>query len=136
MKRGLLFAAALLTAGAAFAQPKIIAHRGYWTAPESAQNSLASFSKADAIGAYGSEFDVWMTADDKLVVNHDKVYKGTDIDMEKATAKEITNIVLPNGENIPTLDAYLKLALEKPATRLILEMKSRSDFNRQDLAAQ
>ena len=55
--------------------------------------------------------------------------------MEKATAKEITAIVLPNGENIPTFDAYLKLVASKPNTRLILEMKSLSDYNREDLAA-
>lgn len=103
--------------------------------PESAQNSIASFTKADAIGVFGSEIDVWLTADDKLIVNHDRIYKGTDVNMEKATAKEITAIVLPNGENIPTFDAYLKLVASKPNTRLILEMKSLSDYNREDLAA-
>ena len=134
-KKLLLTASLLFAAASALAQPKIIAHRGYWTAPESAQNSLASFTKADAIGAYGSEIDVWLTADNKLIVNHDRKYKGTDVDMEKSTAKEITAIVLPNGENIPTFDAYLKLVASKPDTRLILEMKSLSDYNREDLAA-
>ena len=138
MRKHLVFAAALLlTGGAALAQPKVIAHRGYWTAPGSAQNSLSSFSKADSIGVYGSEIDVWLTADDRLIVNHDRVYKGTDIDMEKATAREIMQIVLPNGtENIPSLDAYLELVASKPDTRLILEMKSLSDLNREDLAAE
>lgn len=138
MRKHLVFAAALLlTGGAALAQPKVIAHRGYWTAPGSAQNSLTSFSKADSVGVYGSEIDVWLTADDRLIVNHDRVYKGTDIDMEKATAREIMQIVLPNGtENIPSLDQYLDLVASKPATRLILEMKSLSDLNREDLAAE
>lgn len=137
MTKKIIFTAALLLAGGAvIAQPKVIAHRGYWTAPESAQNSLASFTKADAIGVYGSEIDVWLTADNKLIVNHDRKYKGTDVDMEKSTAKEITAIVLPNGENIPTFDAYLKLVASKPDTRLILEMKSLSDYNREDLAAE
>ena len=136
MTKNLILAAAMLLAGGAVvAQPKVIAHRGYWTAPESAQNSIASFTKADAIGVFGSEIDVWLTADDKLIVNHDRVYKGTDVNMEKSTAKEITAIVLPNGENIPTFDAYLKLVASKPDTRLILEMKSLSDYNREDLAA-
>ena len=118
MTKKLIFAAALLFAGtaAAFAQPKVIAHRGYWTAPNSAQNSLASFSKADSVGAFGSEMDVWLTADDKLIVNHDRIYKGTEIDMEKGTLKEITSIVLPNGENIPTLDAYLRRDAEAART--------------------
>lgn len=137
MTKKIIFTAALLLAGGAvIAQPKVIAHRGYWTAPESAQNSLASFTKADAIGVHGSEIDVWLTADNKLIVNHDRKYKGTDVDMEKSTAKEITAIVLPNGENIPTFDAYLKLVASKPDTRLILEMKSLSDYNREDLAAE
>ena len=63
MTKKLIFAAALLFEGtaAAFAQPKVIAHRGYWTAPNSAQNSLASFSKADSVGAFGSEMDVWLS---------------------------------------------------------------------------
>ena len=119
MTKNLILAAAMLLAGGA----------------ESAQNSIASFTKADAIGVFGSEIDVWLTADDKLIVNHDRIYKGTDVNMEKATAKEITAIVLPNGENIPTFDAYLKLVASKPNTRLILEMKSLSDYNREDLAA-
>lgn len=138
MTKKLILATALLLAGSAtvIAQPKVIAHRGYWTAPNSAQNSLASFTKADGIGAFGSEMDVWLTADDKLIVNHDRIYKGTDIDMEKCTFKEITSIVLPNGENIPSLDAYLRMVASKPNTRLILEMKTLSDLKREDLAAE
>ena len=138
MTKKLILAAAMLLTGsiAVAAQPKVISHRGYWTAPNSAQNSLASFTKADSVGVFGSEIDVWLTADDKLIVNHDRVYKGTDINMEKSTLKEITSIVLPNGENIPTLDAYLRLVAAKPDTRLILEMKSLSDLKREDLAAE
>ena len=138
MTKKLILAAAMLLTGSAAvaAQPKVISHRGYWTAPNSAQNSLASFTKADSVGVFGSEIDIWLTADDKLIVNHDRVYKGTDINMEKSTLKEITSIVLPNGENIPTLDAYLRLVATKPNTRLILEMKSLSDLKREDLAAE
>ena len=97
MTKKLILAAAMLLTGSAAvaAQPKVISHRGYWTAPNSAQNSLASFTKADSVGVFGSEIDVWLTADDKLIVNHDRVYKGTDINMEKSTLKEITSIVLP-----------------------------------------
>ena len=138
MTKKLILAAAMLLTGSAAvaAQPKVISHRGYWTAPNSAQNSLASFTKADSVGVFGSEIDVWLTADDKMIVNNDRVYKGTDINMEKSTLKEITSIVLPNGENIPTLDAYLRLVAAKPDTRLILEMKSLSDLKREDLAAE
>lgn len=135
MKRLLAASAALLLAAGTAAQPKVIAHRGYWQHPGSAQNSLASLAKADSIGCYGSEFDVWMTADKRLVVNHDRTYRGTDIRMDEARASLVTAIVLPNGERIPTLDAYLATAEKCPATRLILEIKSLSDPKREALCA-
>lgn len=135
MIKKLIVMTVLLASGAvaACAQPKVIAHRGYWTTDGSAQNSLASFTKADAIGAFGSEIDVWLTADDQLVVNHDRLFKG--VDMEKATFTEATAVKLDNGENLPSLDAYLQLVKSKPSTRLVLEMKSLSDLRREDLAA-
>ena len=51
--------------------PKVIAHRGIWTEPGSTQNSIRSLVKADSIGCYATEFDVWMTADSVMVVSHD-----------------------------------------------------------------
>lgn len=117
----------------AYAQPKVIAHRGYWETAGSAQNSLTSFAKANAIGAFGSEFDVWFTGDNQLVVNHDRKHEG--LDMETATANEVTALRLPNGENIPTFDQYLAQAQTMPDTRVILEMKSLRDLKREDMAA-
>lgn len=115
------------------AKPKVIAHRGYWMAEGSAQNSLTSFRKADAVGCFGSEIDVWYTKDNKLVVNHDRVFQG--VKMEEGTAKEIMALTLPNGETIPSLEAYLKEVQKHPNTRLIYEAKSLSDFSREDDAA-
>lgn len=135
MKKTLVPIVALLLAASAAAQPKIIAHRGYWQTSGSAQNSLASLVKADSIGCYGSEFDVWLTADDRLIVNHDRVYRDTDIRMDESRASLITAIVLPNGERIPTLDAYLATAERCPSIRLILEIKSLSDPKREALCA-
>ncbi|MCR4766102.1 MAG: glycerophosphodiester phosphodiesterase [Bacteroidaceae bacterium] len=108
---------------------KVICHRGFWDTPGSAQNSIAALVKADSIGAYGSEFDVWMTADGELVVNHDKVYKG--FNMETSTFEQVRTIHLDNGEKLPTLDEYLTKGKELKI-RLVLEMKSLSDFNRED----
>lgn len=138
MTKKLLLTTMLLLSGsiAVATQPKVIAHRGYWATPGSAQNSLSSFLKADSIGVYGSEFDVWLTGDDKLVVNHDRIYPGTEIDMEQATQRTIMTIALPNGEQIPSLDTYLKTAAAKPDTRLILELKSLSEMRREDIAAE
>ena len=50
---------------------EIIAHRGYWKTDGSAQNSIAALMKADAIKAYGSEVDIWLSSDGVPVVNHD-----------------------------------------------------------------
>lgn len=132
MKKLLLAFLFLCTAVTAVAQPRIIAHRGYWRTNGSAQNSLASFAKADSISAYGSEMDVWLTSDGKLVVNHDRIFRG--IDMERSTLRKIRKIVLSNGERLPTLDAYLRKVKAHPNTRLILELKSLSDLRREDAA--
>ena len=113
------------------AQVKVVAHRGYWKAEGSAQNSLASLSKADSIGCFGSEFDVWLTGDDNLVVDHDRTFKG--VNMEESTLKEIRSITLNNGETLPTLDEYLQRGKDLN-TRLVLEMKPLGDLNREDLA--
>ncbi|MDO4186701.1 MAG: glycerophosphodiester phosphodiesterase family protein [Bacteroidales bacterium] len=114
------------------AQVKVVAHRGYWKTSGSAQNSLASVIKADSIGCFGSEFDVWLTADGKLVVDHDKTFKG--MNMEENTLKEIRTIKLDNGETLPTLDEYLRCAQKQTTLRLVLEMKPLSTLYREDEA--
>lgn len=100
---------------------RVIAHRGFWKTAGSAQNSIAALVKADSIHCYGSEFDVWLTADNQLVVDHDGVFKG--VRMETSTAKECTSIVLDNGEHLPTLQQYLDKGRQL-STRLILELKA------------
>ena len=106
------------------AQPKVIAHRGFWDTPGAAQNSIASLVKADSIGCYGSEFDVWLTTDNCAMVDHDGNFKGVRI--EDSDMKTISAIRLSNGENVPTLEAYLKRA-RKLKTKLILEVKTHRD---------
>lgn len=82
----LFFASALLFAACGTIQAQeVIAHRGFWTTDGSAQNSLAALVKADSIHCYGSEFDVWLTTDNQLVVNHDATFKG--VTMQDATAR-------------------------------------------------
>ena len=105
----LFFASALLFAACGTIQAQeVIAHRGFWTTDGSAQNSLAALVKADSIHCYGSEFDVWLTTDNQLVVNHDATFKG--VTMQDATAKVCTAVQLDNGEQLPTLQQYLDKA--------------------------
>ena len=125
----------LLCAGMAYADTQVVAHRGYWKAPGakgnavgSAQNSLASYKMADALNVYGSEIDVWISTDGVVYVNHDRVFKGCEI--QKSTSKECKKVVLDNGEKMPTLKSYLK-TVKKGKCRLVLEIKTHKDKARQ-----
>lgn len=124
---------ALTCAASASAQVKVIAHRGYWDTPGSAQNSIAALVKADSIGCYGSEFDVWLTADDRLMVFHDD--RIGDRMIEQTTSQELRKHILANGEPIPFLEEYLDKAVELPNLRLILELKPHADKAREERAA-
>lgn len=104
-----------------FLNNPVIAHRGAWKANSFPQNSIASLKEAIRIEAGGSEFDVWMTADEVLVVNHDGDFMGMEI--EHSTYEELLSQRLPNGEKIPTLEEYLKAGKKQKGTKLILEFK-------------
>lgn len=105
-----------------FATNKTIAHRGAWKADTLPQNSIASLRKAIALKAAGSEFDVRMTKDDVLVINHDPLYAGDTI--ERKTYEELVCHRLTNGEKLPTLKEYLKAGRKNNGqTRLVVEVK-------------
>ena len=101
-------------------RPKIVAHRGYWHAPGSAQNSIRSLVKADSIGADATEFDVWMCSDGVVVLNHDGVINGMSV--QNTPSDIICQQKLENGENVPTLEEFLKTA-KKLKIDLVLEIK-------------
>ena len=107
----------------AVTQPHLIAHRGFWGFDGIPENSIASLQAAAELEVYGSEFDVHLTADNVPVVYHDYVIEGTDIYISEVTYNKIRDIVLPNGERVPTLDEYLEAAKALPI-RLILDLKS------------
>lgn len=129
----LLVAAALFAGGVALqaAQPKVIAHRGYWNTKGASQNSIRSLVKADSIGCYASEFDVWMTPDSVLIVNHDPNINGVVI--QNTPSEIVLKEKLSNGETVPTLDAYLKKA-QGLKTRLVLELKTHDSRAREKAA--
>lgn len=114
--------------------PKIVAHRGYWKAASGAQNSIEALAKADTAGIWGAEFDVWLTPDDVLVVNHNRVFKG--VNMETSPIDSILAVTLANGETLPTLEAYLQEAQQHPDLHLVFELKPMvSGIEREDEAA-
>lgn len=104
------------------AQTQLIAHRGYWkTTPETAQNSLESLKNAAKLPIYGSEFDVRMSKDEVLVVNHDEDFQKVVI--ADTNFNELKKLKLKNGEPIPTFKDYLKAGKKHKNTKLIIELK-------------
>jgi beta-glucanase (GH16 family)/glycerophosphoryl diester phosphodiesterase len=100
----------------------VVAHRGAWKEGKLPENSLASLKKALNLKCAGTEFDVRMTADSILVVNHDPKYFGLDI--ETVMYKDLTHKNLKNGEKIPLLSTYLTEGIKNnQLTRLVLEIK-------------
>lgn len=100
---------------------KIIAHRGAWISDSIPQNSIASLRRAIQLGCYGSEFDVRMTVDSVLVINHDPHFQGLDI--ESSTYNELITKKLTNGETIPTLEQIILVGKVQDKTKLIVEIK-------------
>ncbi|MGM0945171.1 MAG: glycerophosphodiester phosphodiesterase [Bacteroidota bacterium] len=117
----MFFVSSIVLAQDSFVKNKVIAHRGAWKAQNHPQNSIASLREAIALGCEGTEFDVWMTSDDVLVVNHDADFEGLEI--EHSTYQELLKKNLPNGEKIPTLEEYLREGMKQNKTKLILEFK-------------
>jgi glycerophosphoryl diester phosphodiesterase len=129
LKKSILTVLLLLLSLTAFSQTKVISHRGFWKTAGSAQNSLTSLNKADSIHCFGSEFDIWITTDNVLMVNHDPVYKG--VTLETAKYKDLKKLTLANGETLPTLKNYLKKG-KKLNVQMICEVKTHKDINRQN----
>ena len=133
MKRTLISAIALLACIVGMqAQTQVIAHRGFWKTEGSAQNSIAALEKAAEEKLYGSEFDVQVTLDGKLIVNHDAKFQGFVI--AETPYKQLKKIRLNNGEKLPKLKKYLKKG-KKLDIQLILEIKSHKSKEVEDKMA-
>ncbi|MFD2160858.1 glycerophosphodiester phosphodiesterase [Paradesertivirga mongoliensis] len=104
-----------------FIQNKVIAHRGAWKNTGVPENSIAALKHAVNLGCAGSEFDVHMSADSVLLINHDPSFQN--ISIGKTEAQELTQLKLSNGESLPTLVNYLKEGISQNTTKLILEIK-------------
>ena len=114
-------------------ETKVVAHRGFWRTEGSDQNSIASLLKADELGAWGAEFDVWRASDGVLVLNHDGVHDGHVVQNTPSTV--LTTIRLANGETMPTLDAYLAAA-KRTKVHLVLELKPHATPEAETAAAE
>ena len=105
-----------------FADNVVVAHRGAWKQNNLPQNSIASLKHAIELGCTATEFDVRMTSDDVLIINHDPDYNKQPI--EKTKYKDLLAFKLANGEKLPTFPEYVKAGINKNnSTRLICEIK-------------
>jgi len=125
------------------AQPKVIAHRGYWD-DYTPQNSIASLKKAQEADIYGSEFDVHLTSDGVLILFHSNNINGMKIEETPYTKFKDLRIMdaqygklsklSKNEEKIPTLEEFLKQGKKNKKTKLILELKPHSSKELEDKA--
>jgi len=100
----------------------VVAHRGAFKKNKFPENSIAALKEAIRLGCAGSEFDVRMTADDSLIINHDFDYNKLLI--EKTMYADLQAYKLSNGEKLPTLREYIIAGLENnPSTILVCEIK-------------
>jgi glycerophosphoryl diester phosphodiesterase len=104
------------------AKNSIVAHRGAWKKKNLPQNSIASLKEAIRLNCKGSEFDIWLSADDSLVVCHDATYNNLNIQDSKYS--QLVTLKLSNGEKLPTLREYIAAAKQNnTTTQLVCHLK-------------
>lgn len=101
---------------------QIVAHRGYWQGNQ--ENSIESLTKAQEFGCWGSEFDLHLSSDDVVLVNHDGVVKGVNI--QNNPSEKVKG-------QVPTLDEYLKQGAKNKDCVLVLELKPHKNQEREFL---
>lgn len=124
-----IFATLVLCVNLMCAQTQIIAHRGFWKTGNSVENSISALKNAQEMGVYGSEFDIRMTKDEHLVVNHNADFRG--IVIADALYKDLKQLKLDNGEKIPTLSDFLKQGKKDNKVKLIIELKPDTNSERE-----
>ena len=119
-----------LVAAAQDGKVAIAAHRGFWQAEsaQEAQNSIAALKESIDNQFWGSELDVHLTTDNVIVVNHDNSIQGIEIKSNPYSA--LADVRLKNGESVPTLEEYLKVAKKGKKTMIVLEIKDQKDHDR------
>ncbi len=105
-----------------------LTHRGFFNNADIPENSLPAFARTVRNGL-GTELDVQLTTDNRLVVFHDQNLKrmcGVDRILTDCSYEELQQYrLLDTEETIPLLEEVLKLL--KPDTPLIIEIKPEGD---------
>ncbi|MCF0175683.1 MAG: hypothetical protein HUJ94_02480 [Bacteroidales bacterium] len=119
----------LSCAAAAQSSVNVIAHRGWHKNNGCPENSIAAFKASQELGVWGSEFDIWLTADGKVVVNHNRRY---DMDpfkrvIMKTRWRKVRDLRLENDEKVPTFVKFVKQAKKDKSIMMVCEMKDHDD---------
>ena len=104
-----------------FSTNKVVAHRGVWKKEGVLQNSMRSFQNAVKSGCEGSEFDVRLTLDKKVVLSHDARIYG--IDIENTSSGEIVRQTAQKPDPVPFLEDVLKYVQTQNTTSPVIEIK-------------
>ncbi|WP_347051915.1 glycerophosphodiester phosphodiesterase family protein [Flavobacterium olei] len=122
LKQISVFAVLIVFSSCTAQKNAIIAHRGAWKKNNLPENSIAALRHAIDLKLPGSEFDVWRTADDSLVINHDAHYNKFLI--EETNYADLLKFKLSNGEKLPTLYEYISEGIKNNRhTLLVCEIK-------------
>lgn len=104
-------------------KPLVIAHRGF--SLHHVENTLEAVEAAIRLGCDGVEVDLRMTADQEIVVFHDRSLKrlaDQEGDVEELTLSRIRQVRLKGSAVLPTLEELLDLVGDR--TLLNLELKT------------
>jgi glycerophosphoryl diester phosphodiesterase len=101
--------------------PEVVAHRGYHPGNVS-ENSISSLVEAQKLGVFGSEFDVYVTTDNVVVIYHDATL-GNGLRIDSSTYNDLKSYKLGNGESLPTFEQHLIQGKKYPDVKLVCEVK-------------
>ena len=104
-----------------FSKNKVVAHRGAWRKKGVLQNSVRSFQNAVELGCQGSEMDVWLTADNKVVLSHDPHVYG--LEVENITSLQLFQQTINEKDPVPSLQELLMAVREQNVTHPVIEIK-------------
>lgn len=104
-----------------FSRNRVVAHRGAWKQKGVLQNSLRSFQNAVELRCQGSELDVWLTADNKVILSHDPHLYGMEI--ENSTSLQLFQQTIHEKDPVSSLQELLLAAKAQNTTHPIIEIK-------------
>ena len=104
-----------------FSKNRIVAHRGAWKQKNVMQNSVRSFQNAVELGCQGSELDVWLTSDNKVVLSHDPHVYGMEV--ENTTSLQLFQQTIHEKDPVPSLQELLITARMQNTTHPVIEIK-------------